>query len=378
VQTTVAHPLEEADRLALRPARRKAVEGHRGIYERRLADGLRKFEISYTGSDGRRRWKMVEGGIRAAEKERRAILAARDKGEKVAPNRERFAEIAEAWLARQEPRLRPKTMNLYRTALRVHVLPRLGRRRLHEIDTDAVARLIAEMRAEGKAAWTIKGALTPLSRVLSHAERQGWIASNPVTKLEREERPRVERREMRSLEREEIEALLAAADDRYRSLLATAIFSGLRAGEQRALRWQDVDLDAGVIHVRWQLSRTGERIAPKTKQAIRDVVLMPALTGMLREHKLASPWSRDSDPVFASAKGTPIGYRAITLDVYAHLFAKEEYAERMRSRMEESYGSILSGGERGGEHNADSSGVPVTAAEEREGAQILEIGTRRH
>lgn len=227
----------------------------------------------------------------------------------------------------------------------------------------------------------------------------------------------------------EIEALLDAADDRYRSLLATAIFSGLRAGEQRALRWQDVDLDAGVIQVRWQLSRTGERIAPKTKQAIRDVVLMPALARMLREHKLASPWSRDSDPVFASAKGTPIGYRAlarralepalakaglahlrwhdlrhtlvsmlihqgesitwiagqaghsspsITLDVYAHLFAKEEHAERMRSRMEESYGSILSGGEHGGEHNADSSRVPVTPAEEREGAQTLESGTRRH
>ena len=302
---TTATPLEEAGRPAPRGPRRKAVPKHRGIYERVLADGSRKFEISYTGSDGRRRWKMVEGGIRAAEKERRAILAARDKGEKVAPNRETFAEIAEAWLARQEPRLRPKTMNLYRTALRVHVLPRLGRRRLHEIDTDAVARLIAEMRAEGKAAWTIKGALTPLSRVLSHAERQGWVASNPVTKLEREERPRVERREMRILEREEIDALLAAADDRHRPIIATAIFTGLRQGELLGLRWADVDLDAGLIRVRKQLDREGRLVAPKTAQAIRDVVVMPAVAKLLAAHKLASPWSRDSDPVFASERGTP-------------------------------------------------------------------------
>ena len=33
----------------------------------------------------------------------------------------------------------------------------------------------------------------------------------------------------------------------------------------------------------------------------------------------------------------------VTLDTYSHLFAKEEHAERMRGRMEESYGSILSG-----------------------------------
>ena len=59
------------------------------------------------------------------------------------------------------------------------------------------------------------------------------------------------------------------------------------------------------------------------------------------------------------------------------MLAKEEHAERMRSGWR-SYGSIPSGGEHGGEHNAHSAGVPVTPAEEREGAQILEIGTRRH
>lgn len=52
-----------------------------------------------------------------------------------------------------------------------------------------------------------------------------------------------------------------------------------------------------------------------------------------------------------------------TLNVYAHVFAGEEHAERMRDRMEETFGAILSGG-RGtsGEHNAPCPRVPVSLA----------------
>lgn len=94
-----------------------------------------------------------------------------------------LAELAEGWLETQT-QLRPRTRDWYEIALRVHVLPRLGRRRISQIDEDDVARLIAEMRTGGKAAWTIRGVLTPLGRLLGHAARRGLIASNPVRRLE--------------------------------------------------------------------------------------------------------------------------------------------------------------------------------------------------
>jgi integrase len=212
------------------------------------------------------------------------------------------------------------------------------------------------------------------------------------------------RREMRILRPEEIDALLRAVTPLYRPLLATAIFTGLRQGELLGLTWADIDLRAGLVRVRKQLDRDGVRVSPKTPQAVREVVLMPALGHILRQHRLSSRFSGDYAPVFASSAGTPMHYRNvtrrglavaieraglnghdrpslrfhdlrhtfaslliaeggnvvfvsrqlghasadITLKVYAHLFDRAEHADRARSALEGGYGKILesSGGDR--------------------------------
>lgn len=114
------------------------------------------------------------------------------------------------------------------------------------------------------------------------------------------------RREMRVLSRGEITKLLDSASAKWRTLLATGIFSGARLGELLALRWCDIDFDHGLIHVRAQLDRHGNRVEPKTPQAIRSIILMPALAKLLREHRLASPFSHEHDLVFASEVGSPL------------------------------------------------------------------------
>jgi integrase len=96
-----------------------------------------------------------------------------------------------------------------------------------------------------------------------------------------------------------------------RPLLATAVFSGLRLGELLGRTWADLDFEAGLIRVREQLDRRGQRVEPKTPQAVRDVVLMPSLAAVLAEHKLAAGKVADTDPVFASAAGTPLYWRNV-------------------------------------------------------------------
>jgi integrase len=91
----------------------------------------------------------------------------------------------------------------------------------------------------------VQGILTPLGRILNHAARRGLIADNPMRRLERRERPRVERREMRILNSEEIDAVLRVATPAYRNVLATAVFTGVRQSELLGLTWADVDLDRG-------------------------------------------------------------------------------------------------------------------------------------
>jgi integrase len=137
------------------------------------------------------------------------------------------------------------------------------------------------------------------------------IPTNPLSLLERSERPRQGRTRLRVLSTDEIERLLAAADPTWRVLLEVALFAGLRSGELGALRWMDVDLDALVIRVRCQLGRDGQRVALKSDAANRDVHLAPSLARSLAAHRLQSRYSANYDAVFADPSGDAIGYHAM-------------------------------------------------------------------
>jgi len=130
--------------------------------------------------------------------------------------------------------------------------------------------------------------------------------------LERTEIPRATRREQTLLAPQAIERLLAAAHARYRTLLATAIFTGLRQGELLGLLWENIDFENGFVKVRMSLDRRGHRVQPKTSSAVRDVVLMPALAELLEAHRAASAFGDDSDFVFPSLRGTPLGHRNVS------------------------------------------------------------------
>jgi integrase len=171
--------------------------------------------------------------------------------------------------------------------------------------------MIREMQAAGYASSSILTALRPLSRVLSHAARRGIIPVNPLTRLERGERPRAERRERRVLDPGEIGRLLAATDDRHRLLLDLTLTTGLRQGEALGLTWADVDTARAVLTIRAQLGRDGKRVRPKTEAAVREIELPGSLVTALREHKAASRFSQPGDFVFASTTGGPMHYRNV-------------------------------------------------------------------
>jgi integrase len=194
-----------------------------------------------------------------------------------------LAQYAAIWLEGLEGLVQPSTVEAYAGRLQRHVLSRLGERRLDEIEVDDILALISDLRKHGYSGTTIAATLTPLSRLFTHAVRRGVIEVNPVSKLDRSERPRVSRQERPVLNPEEIGRLLEAAAPRFRTLLATAILSGLRQGELLGLHSRDVDFDNEVIHVRTALNRKRRDVPLKTQRAVRDVILMPALGDAFRE-----------------------------------------------------------------------------------------------
>jgi integrase len=163
---------------------------------------------------------------------------------------------------------------------------------------------------------TVAGALGTLQSVIRFALRNSWMAQNPVERLESAERPHPIRRRQRVLGRDEIIRLLTACAPRYRTLIATALYSGLRISELLGLLWSDLDLDRGELHVRAQLSRArrgvpSKRITLKTPAAYRDVPLAPQLVSRLREHRREVPPVGEEAWVFHTGAGTPFGHRNV-------------------------------------------------------------------
>jgi integrase len=103
----------------------------------------------------------------------------------------------------------------------------------------------------------------------------------------------------------EAAALLAALDVDDRAVWATAMYAGLRRGELLALRWEDVDLAAGVIRVERSYDPKARVFGePKSSAGRRTVPIAAALRDVLVEHKLRSG-RRDDDLMFGRTRETP-------------------------------------------------------------------------
>ena len=74
-----------------------------------------------------------------------------------------------------------------------------------------------------------------------------------------------------------------------RPFLITAIFTGLRSSELRGLRWVDVDLKNGELHVRQRADRYNEMGKPKSEAGERIIPLGPFVVNTLKEWRLACP-----------------------------------------------------------------------------------------
>jgi integrase len=259
--------------------RRRPVARHPGIYYRPRAGGRVQppYEVPYLDSSGKRRWAVVHGSLDEAEAKRAELRLRRRRGERIQPTRQAFEEYAREWLERQD--LRPRTREIYAWALEQHLIPTLGRRRLDQITCDDVAALIAAMRRQGLKGWTITSALRPLSIILAQAARRGRIPVNPLTQLERGERPRHDdQRPKRILSLEEMQALLAHADsEQYRCLLELMLAAGLRIGEALGLALCDLDRKHSLIRVECQLGRDGQRTPLKTEESQRAIDIPPQL-----------------------------------------------------------------------------------------------------
>ena len=169
-------------------------------------------------------------------------------------------------------------------------------------------------KAGGLSDSTIRSAFNALKAILDTAVRDEALARNVATAVTR---PKVAPQEAAHLTPEEVRRVLGAAQtSRYAPLFALLVNTGLRRGEALALRWSDVDLDAGVLRVRGTLARVDGALVvtePKTAKSRRSVPLSSTAQRVLREvHtsqaeerlRAGSAWQQ-TGYVFTTELGTP-------------------------------------------------------------------------
>jgi integrase len=224
------------------------------------------------------------------------------------------SEAGDLWFAQaQSDGLERATLGQYRSHLELHIKPLIGAVRLADLSPAMVQSYRNDLVAGERSRALVRKVLVSLGAILANAIEGGKLARNVVRDQGRENRRhnRLEKRHTKRLEvgvdvptKDEIRALLTHAQGRYRLLLVTAIFTGLRASELRGLTWGDVDLDAGELTVRRRADNWGLIGSPKSDAAKRTVPLAPMVVNALKEWRLACPKGA-ADLVFPNSKGRP-------------------------------------------------------------------------
>jgi integrase len=271
------------------------------VIEYRDGNGKRHLETFARKKDADARQAEVKVDVRA--------------GVHVAPSQSvTVVEAAESWIkAGQAAGLERSTIKQYREHVDQHIVPLIGKARLSNLNAPTVRKFEDKLREAGRSLAMIRKVMTSLGSILADAQEQGLAARNAVRDLRRGRKRgkehHAEKRQKGKLKvgvdiptRGEIRAIIDNASGRWRPLLITAIFTGLRASELRGLRWADVNLKAQELHVRQRADRFNEIGRPKSHAGERTVPLPKFLANTLKEWKLACPQS-ELDLVFPNGAG---------------------------------------------------------------------------
>lgn len=266
---------------------------------------------------GGRKRVYVYGRTRAEAREKlTALQRGIDRGLTVPSQSWTVDEYLRHWLATVvKPNRMPKTHQGYELAVRKHIVPALGRKRLTKLSVADVRNLVQSLIDKGLRTRMVQYVHAVLRNALENALRDELVPRN-VAKLVKVKTPTYD--VGRGLSVDQARTLLRAAEsDRLYALYVLAVYLGLRRAEVLGLRWADINLDEGTLQVVRTLQRVdGELrfLPPKTRSSKRTVPLPTPCVDALRSHrvgqdrerlKLGPRWD-DHGMVFSTTVGTPI------------------------------------------------------------------------
>jgi integrase len=246
-------------------------------------------------------------------------------------------EVWRLWLTDCEANnLEFSTIRQRRIHLNHHIAPFIGRLRLSSLTTPLIYEFDSKLREAGRSLTMRRKLLTNLKTVLSFAQERGLVAQNAARGV----RIKADSREATTgplragidfPTMAELNALIEKSEGRWRPFIVTAIFTGMRLSELRGLIWANVDLDAGIIHVRQRANQWSKMGQPKSKAGKRDIPLAPIVVNALKQWRSKCPHS-ELGLVFPSLRGNIIQMSNVHL-AWSRLQAQCGLTQRYRFHM---------------------------------------------
>ena len=292
-------------------ARRRG-NGEGSIYKRTDGRWVGQYLVSTAKGP---KYRYIYGKTRQAVAEKLAkAISERDGGLAFDSGKLTVAEYMDRWLRESaRNRLRPKTYEDYAGLTRRHIAPALGHVKLKKLTPLHVQQFYGAKLESGLSKRTVEYLHAVLHSALKQAVRWELVPRNVTEAVDP---PRPERKERPTFNLEQARLFLQAArDDGWEALYVLVVQTGMRRGELFGLRWDNVDLDSGWLHVKQALAHDGKSFnLPKTAKGRRRIRLTPEAVEALTKHRIGQNKERlrhggswqDQGLVFCSSVGTPM------------------------------------------------------------------------
>ncbi len=285
-----------------------------------------------------RKRKVFYGKTRKEVQEKlKVALRDQQQGTLITAPKQTLAQFLFEWLENsQKQSVRPRTYERYEELVRLHIVPALGRHELQKLSAQHLQAFYAKKAEEGLSATTINHFHNVLHKALDTAVKWNLVARNVCDLVSP---PRRKQFEVHPLTLEQVHKLLSVVDGHeMEALFKLALATGLRRGELMGLKWQDINVDAGVLQVRRILSRVPSKMPgkgyveaePKTQKSRRSVVIAPFALEALTQHrerqleaklKAGDAW-QEHDYIFCTSIGTHLNPTRDMLDQLKALLKK--------------------------------------------------------
>jgi integrase len=233
-------------------------------------------------------------------------------------------ELLTEWLAHCKSLGRsPTTMREYQRLTEQTVRPEIGHIRLSKLAPRDLDRLYAKLTEKGNKATTVRRVHALIGAALHQAERWEYVDRNVAR---RASPPPVHAAQVEAPTPQEVQAILVAAEavePTLAVLLLLGALTGARRGELCALRWSDIDFDAGTLTIArsvYEVAGGGwAEKGTKTHQA-RTIGLDDLGMELLHRHRAAVDALADSLDLEVLPDGfvfsrSPVGAEPIRPDV---------------------------------------------------------------